>query len=72
MKRGPDQGYFTEPAKSLFIPDTPGKEATVKREFSVEGLTLNFISGSWYLGAYIGPQEELEAWLKPQVDARAH
>ena len=24
MKRGPDQGYFTEPAKSLFILDTPG------------------------------------------------
>ena len=24
MKRGPDQGYFTEPAKSLFILNTPG------------------------------------------------
>ena len=25
MKRGPDQGYFPNPAKSLFISDTPGK-----------------------------------------------
>ena len=26
MKRGPDWGYFPEPAKSLFISDTPGQE----------------------------------------------
>ena len=29
MNRGADQGYFPEPAKSLFIADNPGdKEAT--------------------------------------------
>ena len=33
---------------------------------------MNFISGSRYLGAYIGPQEELDAWVKPQVEAWAH
>ena len=26
MKRGPYQGYFTYPAKSIFISDTPGQE----------------------------------------------
>ena len=31
MKRGPDRGYFLEPAKSLFILDTPGQEAGSKR-----------------------------------------
>ena len=31
MKRGPERGYFPEPAKSLFILDTPGQEATAKR-----------------------------------------
>ena len=25
MKRGTDKGYFPEPAKSLFISDTPGQ-----------------------------------------------
>ena len=30
MKRGPDQGYFPEPAKSLFISDTPGQEEAAK------------------------------------------
>ena len=66
-KRGPDQGYFPDPAKSLFISDTPGQEEAAKREFAVEGLTLNFVSGSRYLRAYLGPQEELEVWVKPQV-----
>ena len=35
-------------------------------------LALNFVSGSRYLGAYLGPQEELEAWVKLQVEAWAH
>ena len=61
MKRGPDWGYFTEPDKSVFISDTPGQEAAAKREFAAEGLNLNFVSASRYLGAYLPLQEELEA-----------
>ena len=64
-KRGPDRGYFPKPAKSLFISDTPGKEAAAKKEFAKEGLVLNFVSGSRYLGAHLGLQAELEAWVKP-------
>ena len=71
-KRGPDRGYFPEPAKSLFISEIPEQEAEAKREFAAEGLTLNSISGSRYLGAYLGPQAELEAWVKPEVEAWAH
>ena len=67
MKRGPDWGYFPEPAKSLFVLDTLGQEEAAKWEFAKEGLDLNFVSGSRYLGAYLGPQTELEAWVKPQV-----
>ena len=44
----------------------------VKREFAKEGLCLNFVSVSRYLWAYLGPQAELEAWVKPQVEAWAH
>ena len=54
-------------AKSLFILDTPGQEDAARIEFEAEGLAPNFFSGSRYLGAYLGPQEELEAWVKPQV-----
>ena len=72
MKRGPDRGYFPERAKSLLIVDTPGQEEAAKRKFAKEGLFLNFISGSRYLGAYLGPQAELEAWVNPQVEAWDH
>ena len=72
MKRGPDRGYLPNPAKSLFISDTPGREAAEIREFAKEGLVLNFVSGSRYLRAYLGLQAELEEWVKPQVEAWAH
>ena len=44
-------------------------EAGSKRSFVAEGLVLNFVSGHGYLGAYLGPQAELEAWVKPHVEA---
>ena len=66
MKRGPDQEYFPEPAKSLFILDTPGQKQVAKRKFAIEGLTLNFVSSIRYLGAYLGLRDQLEAWVKPQ------
>ena len=72
MKRWPDREYFPKPAKSLFILDTPVQEGAAKREFAIEGLTLNFVSGSWYLGAYLGPWDQLEEWVKHQVEAWAH
>ena len=72
MERGPDRGYLPDPAQSLFISETPGQEEVEKREFAMEGLTPNLVSGSWYLGAYLGPRDQLEAWVKPQVEAWAH
>ena len=72
MKRGPDRGSFPNLDNSFFILDTPGQEEAAKREFAAEGILLNFVSGSRYMGAYLGPQEELEAWVKPQVGAWAH
>ena len=65
IKMRPDRGYFPEPAKSLFISDTPGQKQAAKREFAIEGLTLSFVSGSRYLGAYLGPKTELEVRVKP-------
>ena len=38
----------------------------------MEVLTLNVVSGSQYLGAYLGPLKELEVWVKPKVEARAN
>ena len=69
MERGPDRGYFPDSAKFLFILDTPGQEEAARREFATDGLVLNFVSGSRYLGAYLLPQEELEIWENPKVEA---
>ena len=69
MRRGPDRGYFPDPDKSVFISETPGQDEATKREFAVKGLTLNVVSGSRYLEAYLGLQVELEAWVQPQVEA---
>ena len=38
----------------------------------MEVLTLNFGSGSWYVGEYLGPKTELETQVKSQVEAWAH
>ena len=72
MKRGPDRGYFPKPAKFLFISDTPGQEEAERREFAKEGLVLNFVNVSRYLGAYLGLQGGVKAWVRPQVEAWAH
>ena len=48
------------------------QQEAVEREFEAEGLHLNFMWRSWYLGAYMGPSEELEAWVRSQVEAWAH
>ena len=50
MKRGPDRGYFPDLAKYLFISNTLEQEDAVKSEFVLEGITLNFVRGSRYLG----------------------
>ena len=71
-EEGAGLGVFPEPAKSLFISDTPGQEEAAKRAFSVEGLVLNFVSVSRYLGAYLCPRDQLEAWMKPEVEAWSH
>ena len=38
----------------------------------MEGIHLNLVSGIRYLGAYLGRREQLEAWVKPQVESWAH
>ena len=46
LERRTGLGYLPEPAKSLFISDTPGQGEAERREFAAEGLLLNLISGS--------------------------
>ena len=59
MDWGPDRGYFLKPSKSIFISDHPEDKEAAKRGFEQAGLNLNYVGGSRYLGAYLGPKEEI-------------
>ena len=52
----------------LFICDSTTQEGAAQREFKGEGLTINFVSGSCYLGAFVGMWEDLKEWFTPQVE----
>ena len=71
MDRRPDWGYFSKPAKSIFISDNPEEKEAAKREFKQAGLNINYIDCGRYLGAYLGPREELKDWVHPKVEAWA-
>ena len=60
MDQGPDRGYFPEPAKYLLIAYNPEKKELSRQEFEWAGLNLNCVDGSQYMGAYLGPMEELQ------------
>ena len=59
MNEGTDQGYFPEPAKSLFIAKKPKEKEAARQEFERVGLHLTYIYASRYLWTYLGPREDL-------------
>ena len=65
----PDRGYFPNTANSFFIADNPEDGDAERRKLERVGLYLNDVDGSQYLGAYLGPREELEVWVRPKVEA---
>ena len=65
---GPDQGYFSEMAKSIFIADIPAKKEAARQEFERARINLNYVDGSRYMGAYLGPREDIEEWVRPKVE----
>ena len=49
-ERRTDRGYLSVPSRLLLIDDSLEHEEAYKREFTTEGLELNFVGGSKYLG----------------------
>ena len=46
LEQRPDQGYFPEPDKFLFVSDNSEKEEAARRYFELAGLNLNYVYGS--------------------------
>ena len=49
--RGPPRGYFPEPTKSILVV-APRNVARAEEFF--RGMGLQIVTGSWYLGGFIG------------------
>ena len=69
MDQGPDRGYFPDTDKFFLIADNPEEKEAKRREFERAFLNLNYIYGGRYLGAYLGPWEKLEDWVRPKMEA---
>ena len=39
------------------------------QELNQAGLNLNYIGGSIYMGGYSRPRDDIEAWVRPKVEA---
>ena len=72
MDQGLYWGYSPNPDKLLFILDKPEEKKAMRWEFEHTGLNLNYVDVSQYLGAYLGPREELDASVRSKVEAWAH
>ena len=72
MDRGMNRVQFPKLAKLLFIGDNPEDKEAVRRNFEQAGSNINYVDGSRYLRANLGPREELEEWVQPKVEAWDH
>ena len=51
-------GYLPDPDKPLFIVNTHNQEEVSRQEVEVKSLEMKFVSGSRYLGVYMGFRKE--------------
>jgi hypothetical protein len=64
QRLGPERGYFSEPAKIIFVcypEDRPGAEERV------QAFGFKFVDGSPYVGGFLGSEAALSEWLESQI-----
>ena len=61
---GPGYGYFPEPRKSIIVV-TPENLQLAQQSFADEGFKV--VTGSRYLGGFIGSKADLEVWLEGKI-----
>ena len=62
--RGSPWGYFLEPTKSILVV-APRNVARAEEFF--HGMGINIITGSWYLGSFVGNRTAEYIWLAAKV-----
>ena len=64
QERGPPQGYFLEPIKSILVVALQNV-ARVEELFLSMGIKI--VTGSSYLGGFIGDRLDKDSWLAAKV-----
>ena len=59
MVKGPPQGYFTEPTRSILVPQA---------DAFFQGYGLQIVTGSRYLGGFVGAKEVQDHWMGEKVE----
>eukprot|EP00957_Ditylum_brightwellii_P059781 4538414-Ditylum_brightwellii.AAC.1 len=67
LQRGPDRGYFPEPAKSTHICDQQEEAEMVREIFKAGCVVVKIHDGFRYVGGYIGGKEEESEWVQQKV-----
>ena len=62
--RVPPRGYFLEPTKSILDVALHNME---RAEEFFRGMRMNIVTGSWYLGVFVGDRAAKYIWLAEKV-----
>ena len=63
--RGPARGYFPKPTKSILV--VSEKNVPWAKEY-FRGMGIQVVTGSRYLGGYVGERETEGQWLQEKVE----
>ena len=66
--KGPAQGYFTEPTKSILV--VAERNVPRAKEY-FRGMGIKIVTGSQYLGGFVGERETESQWVRTKVEGWA-
>ncbi len=69
QEHGPPRGYFPEPSKSILIVKEHNKE---KAETYFKDSSFKVVTGSRYLGGFIGEKAEQREWVEAKAQTWAN
>jgi hypothetical protein len=64
QEKGPRRGYFPEPSKSILVVQEHNKAAA---EIAFKDLGFTIVTGTRYLGGYIGSAEDQSEWVNSKT-----
>ena len=66
--KGPARGYFPDPTKSIFV---VSEQNVPRAKEYFRGMGVQVVTGSRYLGGFIGERETEDQWIQAKVEGWA-